>query len=218
MLTMLKLHNVELINLSIVNAELGVKALRHSSKNIEFGRKVIYTHYRPENLTDDIEFVKIKELTPSTIDSFAIKILPTYQKCDYMISLHTDGFIINPLMWKEEFLEYDYIGAPWPDFHWNKINRVGNGGFVMKSKKFTQLESQINYITGGNDWLVTNYYYDSFIESGCKYSPIELAACFSLELPIPEVPYDLTKSFGFHGRYTEEAKKLVSALENYDEY
>jgi hypothetical protein len=213
---MLKLPNVELINISIIDPENGVKALRYSSKDIEFGRKVIYTHQRPENLTDDIEFVKIKQLTPSTIDSFAIKILPSYQKCDYMISLHTDGFIINPHLWLEEFLEYDYIGAPWPDLHWNKTNRVGNGGFVMKSKKFTKLEGDINYINGPNDWLVTNYYYNSFIECGCKYAPLEVAAKFSLELPIPEVPHDLTKSFGFHGKHTEEAKEMVKLLEQYE--
>ncbi len=67
-----------------------------------------------------------------------------------------------------------------------------------------------------NDWLVTNYYYDSFIECGCKYAPLEVASKFSLELPIPEIPHDLTKTFGFHGKHTEEARGMVKLLKQYE--
>ena len=27
-----------------------------------------------------------------------------------------DGHIVNPHLWTNEFLKYDYIGAPWPKF------------------------------------------------------------------------------------------------------
>jgi hypothetical protein len=64
--------------------------------------------------------------------------------------------------------------------------------------------------------LVTNYYYDDFLAKGCKYASIEVAAKFSLELPIPEVPHDLSKTFGFHGKHTEEAKEKCKLLEQYE--
>ena len=30
------------------------------------------------------------------------------------LTIWTDGFIVHPEMWRDEFLKYDYIGAPWP--------------------------------------------------------------------------------------------------------
>ena len=212
---MLRLNNTELINISIIDAENGVRALKYSSKNIEFGRKVIYTHYKPDNITDDIEYIEIDQLTPQTIDYFAIKILPHYQICDFMISIHTDGFIINPHLWNPDFQNYDYIAAPWPPLHWCRRNRVGNGGFVMKSKKFTEIESTLSNIFGHNDVLITNFYYDVFIQQGCKYAPVDLAKTFALELPIPECKHDLTKTFGFHGKYTPESIQQLELLKQY---
>lgn len=35
----------------------------------------------------------------------------------------------------DEFLEYDYIGAPWPKYQDDNNNHVGNGGFSLRSKK-----------------------------------------------------------------------------------
>ena len=38
-----------------------------------------------------------------------------------MLIVQDDGFIINKNLWDEEFLSYDYIGAPWPlDEKWFK--------------------------------------------------------------------------------------------------
>jgi hypothetical protein len=213
---MFELKNIELIIASCFNAENGVRALRHSIKDIKFGKVTIFSPYKPRNITNGIDYVYIEKQTPSTMNSFAIKELPKYYTHDYVLSIHDDGFIINPHLWTNEFLQYDFIGAPWPPLHWNTKNRVGNMGFFMKSKKFTDLELQINYINGPNDWLVTNYYYDSFIECGCRYAPINIAAKFSMELPISEIPHDLSKSFGFHGKYTEEAKEKCKLLEQYE--
>jgi hypothetical protein len=33
---------------------------------------------------------------------------------EFAILVHEDGFIVNPECWSDEFLKYDYIGAPWP--------------------------------------------------------------------------------------------------------
>lgn len=213
---MLDLSNVEIINASCVNAEAGVRALRHSMSGVKFGKATILAPYKPKNLVDGIDYVYIEHQTPDTMNSFALKEMPKHYTHDYILSIHDDGFVLNPQNWTNEFLEYDYIGAPWPPLHWNKRNRVGNMGFFMISKKFADLELQINYINGPNDWLVTNYYYDSFAGCGCKYAPMELAARFSMELPIPEIPHDLSKTFGFHGKHTDEAKEKCKLLEQYE--
>lgn len=213
---MLNLKNVEIFIASCFNAEAGVRALRHSMKNIQFGKATILSYHKPTNLVNEINYVKIEKQTPGMMNTFAIKELPKYYTHDYILSIHDDGFVINPHLWTDEFLQYDYIGAPWPQFHWNKRNRVGNMGFFMISKKFANLELQINYINGPNDWLVTNYYYDSFVGDGCKYAPLEIACKFSMELPILECPHDLSKTFGFHGKHTNEAIEKIKLLDQYE--
>ena len=54
---------------------------------------------------------------------------------------------------KDEFLNFDYIGAPWsekvqvsPDLVLDmKENQVGNGGFSLRSHKLAQITSKINF-------------------------------------------------------------------------
>ena len=213
---MIYLDNIELISINCVRPELSVNALKYSSRNIKFKKIKLFADIKPKNLTDDIEFIKIPKLTHDTINQFAIKELPNYLSEDYMLSIHDDGFVINPHLYNPIFLEYDYIGAPWPEFPWCKTNRVGNGGFVLKSKKFYMLEQTLNVTNiGHNDVLVTNIYYDYFTSNGCKYAPLDIAYKFSIELPIPEYIYDLTNSFGFHGLHTEDARNYVNMIKHY---
>ena len=99
---------------------------------------------------------------------------------------------------------------------WCSRNRVGNGGFVLKSKKFLNLEQTIPYTDAHNDVLVTNTYYDYFKYNGCKYAPVDLAVKFSLEHAVPECKYDLNNTFGFHGKLHEAARIKIAELEQYE--
>lgn len=40
--------------------------------------------------------------------------LGDYIETDFVMLVHYDGFIVHPELWRDEFLDYDYIGAPWP--------------------------------------------------------------------------------------------------------
>lgn len=50
----------------------------------------------------------------------------------------------------------------------------------------------------GADIKMCRKYKSIYLNEGIKYAPIELAMKFSLEYPIPECEYNLTKTFGFH--------------------
>jgi hypothetical protein len=198
---MIYLNNVTLLEINCVDAELGVKSLLYSSKSIKFNKIKLFSHYKPDNLTDDIEFIQIPKLTHDGFSKFSIEELTHYVDTEYILSINDDGFVINPQLWQEEFLNFDYIGAPWsPNATWCPKNRVGNGGFVLKSKKFLEFSSRIKYDGGHDDVIVTNHYYDYFIDNGCKYAPVEVAMKFSLESKIPECEYNLDNVFGFHGK------------------
>lgn len=191
---MIELPNVTLVCVNGVNPELGVKALRYSSKDIKFAKLILLSHYKPDNIGSDIEFKKIVKLTHETSCLMTLKGLYHVIDTDYCLSIHDDGFIINPQLWTNEFLEYDYIGAPWN----GKI--VGNGGFCLKSKKFIDLCQQVPWNGEHDDWLVSVTYRDFFKKNGCKFAPFDLALKFAIESKIEGYDYDLNKTFGFHGR------------------
>jgi hypothetical protein len=210
------LSQIDLVSVNCVNPEESVKALLYSSEQIKFNSIKLLAHYRPTNLPDHIEYVEIPKQTHATMNWFHLNTLPKHISSKYMLSIQDDGFIINPHNWDDGFLKYDYIGAPWPIGHeWCKRNRVGNGGFVLKSKKFLNLEEAIPYTDAHNDVLVTNTYYDYFKQNGCKYAPIEVAAKFSLEHAVPECEYNLGNTFGFHGKLHDAARERIAQLQKY---
>lgn len=213
---MLHLDNITLSQLNCVDPELGVKALKYSCRNIQFGRVILITHERPKNLPDDIELILIDKLDHTGTSKFHIEHFHKYIQTPYVISVETDGFILNPHMWTDEFLEYDYIGAPWPALPWNRANRVGNGGFRLESKKLLNLLSGIVWNGQHDDVMITNTFKNYFEYYGCKFPSIEIAAKFSLEHKIPEIEYDLNKCFGFHGKLTEDSIRYVEMIKNYD--
>ena len=194
----LQLKNITLLSYNCVNPTQSIKALLYSSKHIDFAKIILISNQKPDNLPNNITFVKTELKTHLEGSKFTYTELPNIIDTEYYIGIHDDGFIINPHLWREEFLEYDYIGAPWK---WEgRINRVGNGGFVLKSNKFIQLTKNLTFLNKCDDGELTNIYYDYFIANGCKYAPVEVAMKFSLESKIPECDFNLNNCFGFHGK------------------
>ena len=128
--------------------QLAVNTILHCKKEINFGQTIF--------LTDKVGHIE-------GIDLFTIQ--PIMSKDDYsniilfnllnkikkdithILIVQTDGYIVNPKSWRQEFLDYDYIGAPWK-YHPNNNeppfpqstpeNCVGNGGFNLRSVKLIQ--------------------------------------------------------------------------------
>ena len=117
---------------------------------------------------------------------------------DFALTVHWDGFAINPHLWTDEFLNYDYIGAPWP--RWiTKDNRVGNGGFSLRSRRWIERAAELEPVGSAEDVYQCRTRIDHFLEKGLKVAPLELALRFAIENPIEEFPdWDASKSFGFH--------------------
>jgi hypothetical protein len=195
----LQLKNITLLSYNCVNPIQSVKALMYSCKEIEFAEVILVAPEKPEKTPSNIKFVETKNRTHAESSNFTFVDLPKLITTDYCLNIHDDGFVINPHLWTNDFLNYDYIGAPWKNY--GQRNRVGNGGFVLRSNKFIQLTKYLHHRPNRHDdGELCIDYYDYFISKGCKYAPLELAAKFSLESKIPECEYNLDNCFGFHGR------------------
>lgn len=152
---------------------------------------------------------------------------------EYLMTIHLDGYPINYDLWDDEYLDYDYIGAPWPpNMGWNDDKSlVGNGGFSIRSKK---LYEETNLIQGYHDFFcrygvnedvfISSYYYlrGHLENKGIKFAPVELAKKFSVEIPISE-DHNLNTSFGFHGKVHLENvknhdKNKIQKIENVDTF
>ncbi len=109
----LQLPNVTLAAVSSVKIYETIKALEYSMQGIEFGEVVLITHRKPLMFPKAITYKHTSKLTD--IDCFNYKIayeLGDYIQTDYVLLIHYDGFVVHPEKWRDEFLEYDYIGSP----------------------------------------------------------------------------------------------------------
>jgi glycosyltransferase involved in cell wall biosynthesis len=118
----------------------------------------------------------------------------------HVLTIHPDGYIQNPSAWRDEWLEWDYIGAPWHFYTDNSIN--GNGGFSLRSKRFIELCSklELNSYHPEDDVLCRQLRPWFEKEYGIKFAPYEVANRFSIEayaVPAPGNKY--SGQFGFHG-------------------
>ena len=112
-----KLHlpEVTLVAVATIDVEKAVMALRYSKIGINFYETLLIANYKPWNLSEDIKYKRIKAFHNVVVcGKFIIYDLHNYINSKYIILVHDDGFIVNPLLWDNNFLNYDYIGAPWP--------------------------------------------------------------------------------------------------------
>lgn len=191
----IQLPNVTLIAITGVKykTEEHVKALYTSSQGIDFG---------------DTKLVEVGYITDvDTWNHAIIYELPKYVDTEFCILIHHDGYITHQELWRDEWLEYDYIGAPWPlptdDYSYRDeegdLVRVGNS-VSLRSKKLLDLiatrEWKYYYGNCNEDGFITCHNRKWLESQGCVFAPLEVAVHFSKEHEIPEnVGLD---TFAFH--------------------
>lgn len=210
----LKLPTVTLVAVSGIDPTGAVKALELSMKGVEYHEVVLIAHNKPVNLDKRIVFKKCK---PTELVSQDRKNTDDYSRfmayslCDYINSefaliVHNDAYVLRPDKWLNSFLEYDYIGAPWPkNIHFTNegVNvRIGNGGFSLRSRKMLNAlnELKLPFTDNGTgyyheDGIICVYYRKKLEEYGIAFAPVYLSAHFALEKDCEESDY---QPFGFH--------------------
>lgn len=193
---MLKLSNVTAIALTDYKFEEHQRVLDLMCKDIEFGdAKIVFD----KGINHDVNNWNRK----------IIYELGNYVTTDFAFLFHADGYITNPSAWRPEFLEYDYIGAPWPlptdDYSYRtsrgELVRVGNS-VSFRSRRILDLPKQLGlewkpyYGNTNEDGFLCVHNRDILIEQGCKFAGMDVAKYFSREFDIPE--NEGIETFAFH--------------------
>jgi len=194
--------SITLISLSTDKPKSSLQAIKHCAEIFPFFDEIkLLSNY--EGQEENIKIHKVAVDSYTEYNRFIVEKLNAHIDTDYCLIVQDDGYIVNPDLWKKEFLEYDYIGAPWP---WHGV--CGNGGFSLRSKKFLELSSQLSYeedhheySCAPEDWFlcVKNRMY--FLVNQIKFAPLDLAQAFSFETPMSFPNEGKYNSFGFHGKH-----------------
>ena len=206
----MKLNNVTIAAVAGTKAIETLKAIKYSIRDLEFDRVILIT---PEDIEDDqVEIIKCEPLNYEQYNHFIVYRLHEYINTTHCLLVQNDGYVVNPDMWQEQWMQYDYIGALWPmpqdDFSFRdqdgNIQRMGNGGFTLRSKKLLcaandlDLEWKQYYGFYHEDGFFCCHNRSKYESVGCKFAPIEVAAEFSHESQVEENQGHIP--FGFHGR------------------
>jgi hypothetical protein len=219
LLEKIKLPNVTLVAMATRNVEETLQALIYSCKDVEFGYVKLLSHYTPHGMKPYIDFERIEKI--KSIDDWSYKIiyeLNNYIETEFALLVHADGFVVNSSSWRKEFLDYDYIGAPWPlptdDFSYRDVNgeivRVGNS-VSLRSKRLLELPIKLAlpwdpyYGFFNEDGFICVKNKHLYEENGMRFAPLGIAKYFSHEAMIPEVqgikPFVFHKWAGSNSRY-----------------
>lgn len=193
------LPNVTLLGLDCLDINRLKLAANICQKHFEFGAvKLLSSIPDTDSRVVPIDHVGSIE----KYSHFFVKKLYEHVETDFVLVIQYDGFILNPESWTDEFLNYDYIGAPW---WYEDENNVGNGGFSLRSKKLLDVlyhdESIVEHHP--EDHHIARTYGNYLRSKGIVFAPESIASKFSIEgclkEPVP-VKYGSiwTNEFGFH--------------------
>lgn len=207
----LQLDQVTLLLFNGNDPELGARVLRFLAHHFRFARMVHLTYQRPKSESPG-DYFQIPRFDYRQAMRFQSRCLGPYVQTPYVIQIEPDGFPVNPHLWTDDFLEWDYIGAPWPPNLAPAEYRVGNGGCSLRSKKFLDaIESAPDHFEENGDCYMCQRpdVRQHLEKQGIRFAPLDVAMRFAMENVIPEFPgWTEDQSFGFHGMVGERARVL----------
>ena len=191
----LALPTVTLCAAASVNVLATVEALLECIRQVEFSRGLLFTDSELLDPHPELSIIKIDRLASATdYSNFVLRRLGDHIGTPHCLVVQWDGFVLDARRWSPDFLNFDYVGAPWPQFgaQWT----VGNGGFSLRSQRLLRACQDPSLAAGHPEDVAVCRDNRVFLEQehGIRFATHEVAALFSFERTSPPVP-----TFGFHG-------------------
>lgn len=190
----LALPQVTLVSATSVNLDATVSALAKSMAQVDFGAVRLLSDRRPAHLPLGAEWVPIAPLqSAAAYSDFMLTQLFDHVTTSHALIMQWDGHVIDASRWLPVFLDYDYIGASWPQF--SDGYDVGNGGFSLRSRVLLDACRKPGFRPSHPEDLAIGRHNRAYLEAlGLRIAPQALADLFSAERG-----GNTATSFGYHG-------------------
>lgn len=186
--------DVTLCAVSSVNVAATIRAIEASLAQVNFAACKLFTDCEVPTGNPAITVLPIARLSSAAAYSdFLLTRLAKHVETSHCLIIQWDGHVLDAAQWRSTFLDYDYIGARWPQF--DDGHDVGNGGFSLRSRRlmeacgsdgFQRFHPEDVCIARSNrTWLE---------QHGMRFAGPALATQFSAERE-----GDPRASFGYHG-------------------
>jgi hypothetical protein len=190
----LDLHQVTLIAVTSINVEATLQAIEACQAKANFAACKLITHQRPARSVPGLEVVITSRLeTSQQYSRFILSGLVDHVDTSHCLVVQWDGYVVDPRHWNPQFLQYDYVGASWPQFA--DGHDVGNGGFSLRSRRLLEACRDPEFTPSHPEDMAIGRLNRPWLEAqGLRFASRELADSFSVErASTPET------AFGFHG-------------------
>lgn len=191
---MLHLPQVTLCAVTSVNLAATLRSLEASMAQIAFGACKIFTDAPIDPVNPALQAVPIAPIHSSAAYSeFILTGLAQHVHTSHCLIVQWDGHVLDAGRWNPAFLDYDYIGAAWPQF--NDGHDVGNGGFSLRSRRLLEACNLDQFCKSHPEDLAIGRVNRLWLEAqGMQFADRDVADQFSTERT-----GDLCASFGYHG-------------------
>ena len=191
------LPDVTLVAVTSVALRPTVEALEASVRQADFAEVLLLSDQAPPADADPaIRWRPIKRIASRrAYSNFMLRDLAEHVKTSHALCVQWDGFVLDGSAWDPRFLDFDYIGALWPQFR--DGHNVGNGGFSLRSRRL--LESCRALPSDGSeaeDIIIARRCRAELETQGMRFAPVPVAAKFAYERAAPT-----GREFGFHGAF-----------------
>jgi len=125
--------------------------------------------------------------------------VPKLVHTSHTLNIQWDSWVWDASMWSDEFLKYDYVGAPW---WYDDGKNVGNGGFSLVSTRLKRFlldnRGAFPCDTPVDDDLLCRKYRPDLESVGFRWAPEGIAHRFAFECARPS---EVSQHFGFHAMF-----------------
>lgn len=194
---MLKLPQVTLACVDTRLPRMALDAMIISMKQVQFGDALLFTcpGHGLTNVPAGIRVIELDSINSiEAYSRFLLKGMGPYLHTSHMLIVQWDGYVLDPAMWRDAYLDVDYIGAVWPQY--DDAHRVGNGGFSLRSRKLLDALTSDDIAPAHPEDVCIARTNRTLLEQhwGIRFADEALAREFAFERD-RRTP----SSFGFHG-------------------
>lgn len=212
----LLLPYVTLVAVTSIAVPQTVRALTLSLAQAQFGAALLLSDQPP--LAGSPDAIRWEPIAPlrsrDAYSRFILRDLRRYVHTQHVLCVQWDGYVLDGRNWDPAFLDYDYIGAPWP--HFGKEHTVGNGGFSLRSARLLDACIALGIAETPEDVAICRTHRAALERDfGIRFAPEPLARHFAFERHARR-----GDEFGFHGAFNladlltaEELSALITPLE-----